>query len=185
LFENLLQWSRATNDSSKFESEAIDIKVLALSTISLYEVSAYKKEIEIECNINKPLYAWANKNLLSTVLRNLIDNAIKFTFPLGIITVNAIETSNEIVIEVADSGKGITDNEKEKLFNIQSNTSTPGTLNEKGTGLGLVLCKEFVEINGGKIWVIDNPNKGSIFKFTIPKYINLIPNSHDTEKSTS
>ena len=105
---------------------------------------------------------------MTIVLRNLIANAIKFTFQNGEILVKAEQNTNDILISVKDSGVGMSKKQIEKLFKIDSSQTTLGTNNEKGTGLGLILCREFVEIQGGKIWVESDQGKGSTFYFTIP-----------------
>jgi signal transduction histidine kinase len=106
--------------------------------------------------------------MISTVFRNLIFNAIKFTHS-GEIIISAIEKQNEIIFSISDTGVGIPKNNIEKLFRLDQNYSTLGTNNETGTGMGLILCKEFIEREGGKIWVESEVGKGSIFYFTIPQ----------------
>jgi signal transduction histidine kinase len=102
------------------------------------------------------------------VLRNLISNAIKFTHSGGQVTISSLEVNGFVEIRVSDNGIGIADNEIEKLFRIDVKVSNRGTANERGTGLGLILCKEFVERSGGKIWVESQLEKGSNFIFTLP-----------------
>ncbi len=106
--------------------------------------------------------------MIKTVLRNLISNAIKFTQTGGRITFSAKNIKNELTVKITDNGVGISKERIEKLFSISENNSTPGTQNEKGTGLGLIICKEFIEKNYGKIWVESNGGIGSSFCFTIP-----------------
>ena len=113
--------------------------------------------------------------MIDTILRNLISNAIKFTYPGGKITVSVEEKQNELLVTVSDTGVGISKENRDKLFKIDQSYSTTGTQNEKGTGLGLILCKEFVEKHGGKIWVESEVNKGSTFYFTFPTH-----NEHTT-----
>jgi signal transduction histidine kinase len=115
----------------------------------------------------------ADKNMVKTILRNLISNAIKFTNKNGSVNAGASVTVNNVEISVCDSGIGMTEETMAKLFRLDANLSTHGTENEKGTGLGLILCREFVEKHGGKIWVESEPGKGSTFKFIIP--FNNIP----------
>ena len=119
--------------------------------------------------IDKSILGYADPNILSLVLRNLILNAIKFTESGGKIEVNAHPNGNEIVVSVSDNGIGIKPEAKQSLFEKTSSYSTHGTANEKGTGLGLILCREFVEKNGGKIWMESELGKGSTFFFTLPK----------------
>ena len=106
--------------------------------------------------------------MLKTVLRNLISNAIKFTKPRGNISVFVVSEQNHVEISISDNGVGINDATRNKLFDISANIVSPGTANEKGSGLGLVLCKEFVEKLGGNIWVESKEGIGSDFKFTLP-----------------
>ena len=110
--------------------------------------------------------------MLKTVMRNLVSNAIKFTHNGGAININAEENSGNVIISVSDDGIGISPDNITKLFDISQVLSTKGTAKEKGTGLGLLLCKEFVEKHGGKIWVESEVGKGSDFKFTLPNLRN-------------
>ena len=112
---------------------------------------------------------YADSNTINLVIRNLLTNAIKFTKDSGAITISAEAPGNEWIVSVRDNGIGMTMDIQKKLFNKVNPYSTPGTANEKGTGLGLILCKEFVEKNGGRIWVESEVNKGSTFWFTVPK----------------
>jgi signal transduction histidine kinase len=112
--------------------------------------------------------------MLKTILRNLISNAIKFTRRNGKVEVKALINNNNVEIAVSDNGIGMTNETMSKLFRIDASISTRGTENEKGTGLGLFLCKEFVEKHGGKIWVESETGKGSIFKFVLPSDTNPV-----------
>jgi signal transduction histidine kinase len=111
--------------------------------------------------------------MLKTVLRNLVSNAIKFTNKYGTIIISTLETDSKMIISVLDKGVGIIPENLIKLFDITQVMTTPGTTKETGTGLGLLLCKEFVEKHGGKIWVDSVYGKGSDFKFTLPKQMGL------------
>jgi signal transduction histidine kinase len=113
--------------------------------------------------------------MIKTILRNLISNAIKFTHKNGKVEVKAMIINNQVEISVSDSGIGMTKETIAKLFRIDANLSTPGTENEKGTGLGLFLCKEFIEKHGGKIWAESESGKGSVFKLVLPSAINHKP----------
>jgi signal transduction histidine kinase len=114
------------------------------------------------------LEVFADVNMLRTVLRNLISNAIKFTNTGGHINVKSILKNNHVEISISDNGIGMNEEKHKFLFEIISNTTTLGTANENGSGLGLVLCKEFVNKNGGTIWAESEERKGSCFKFTLP-----------------
>jgi signal transduction histidine kinase len=115
------------------------------------------------------LLVFADKAMINTVLRNIISNAIKFTHPNGQIVISAEKRPDELIISISDNGIGIKKEAIGKLFRIDENQTTLGTQNEKGTGLGLIICKEFIEKHGGKIWVESAVGKGSTFYFTLPK----------------
>jgi signal transduction histidine kinase len=136
----------------------------------LLKKSADIKNIELKSNIDKKVTLIADEDMVTTILRNLITNAIKFTPKEGRITISAKEVENNFVqISVSDTGIGIEPERIEKIFRIDSANSTEGTEGEKGSGLGLILSKEFVEKHGGKIWVESQVNAGTTFHFTLPK----------------
>jgi len=168
LVENLLQWSRTQIGTTEYKPSQLDISIQTHNIVSLLRLNAEEKDIIISPKIERNLVAWADENLYNTVLRNLISNAIKFSRVGSMINVTAGVKNNMIEVSVADSGVGIRQENLEKLFLVDSNFSTKGTLNEKGTGLGLVLCKEFVEINKGNIWAESQLERGSTFYFTLP-----------------
>jgi signal transduction histidine kinase/Tfp pilus assembly protein PilF len=169
LLDNLLEWSRAQTGSIIFEPENIHLKDLVNSAVGLLENSAKKKDIIISNEIPEQIYVFADNNMINTILRNLLSNAIKFTHKKGKIKIAARDIDDFIEITIADSGVGIKPEDIKKLFGIDMGFSTVGTDNEKGTGLGLILCKEFIEKNNGKIWVESELGKGSNFIFTLPK----------------
>jgi signal transduction histidine kinase len=111
--------------------------------------------------------------MLEMVIRNLITNAIKFTPENGKVRISVTEKNHDLLVEVSDNGVGISPEDQAKLFRIDTNFSNKGTMGEGGTGLGLIICKEFIEKNNGRIWVNSNPGAGSSFFFTIP--VNLLP----------
>ncbi|NPA37478.1 MAG: sensor histidine kinase [Chlorobi bacterium] len=170
LVENLLQWSRAQLGTTKYNPEQSDIYLLSYNIISLLRLSAEEKDIVISSRMSRDLIGWVDENLFNTVLRNLLSNAIKFSRVGSMIQVTAVREGDMIKISVSDSGVGIRRENLEKLFDIGTNISTKGTFNEKGTGLGLMLCKEFVEINRGTIWAESEYGNGSTFYFTVPVY---------------
>jgi signal transduction histidine kinase len=168
ILQNLLDWSRSQTDSLNFNPERINLKALIEENISNLRLNAINKEINLHSAVEKDIFVNADKNMLNTVLRNLISNAIKFTQRGGNISISTIIDLNQVTISVKDSGTGISKENIKKLFRIDSKFQLPGTDKEIGTGLGLKLCREFVEKQGGKIWVESEENKGCDFKFTIP-----------------
>jgi signal transduction histidine kinase len=168
ILQNLLDWSRSQTDTLKFNPERTNLKALINENISNLRLNATNKEINLHSDVEKDIFINADKNMLNTVLRNLISNAIKFTQKCGNININTIIDVNQVTISVKDSGIGISEENIQKLFRIDSRFQLPGTDKEIGTGLGLKLCREFVEKQGGRIWVESEENKGCDFKFTIP-----------------
>ncbi len=136
--------------------------------MSVFGTSAQKKNIKVVCSVAKDTTVFADKHVVSTVLRNLISNALKFTNQGGIIKISSVISNNKITVSVEDNGKGISEENLEKLFRIDQSYSTKGTENETGTGLGLILCKDLITQSNGEIFVESTLGKGSIFKFTLP-----------------
>ena len=173
LLENLLEWSKAQTGKIDYKPTNLIFEGLLIDVVSLTENLAGAKNISINYKISDCLTVFADPNMLNTVLRNLISNAVKFTNRNGNITITAGRQNDEILVIVSDTGVGINENTIHKLFNISEKVSSLGTEEEKGTGLGLLLCKEFVEKHNGRIWVESIENKGSDFKFTIPLWKEL------------
>ena len=169
LLMNLLEWARLQTGRMEFSPEYIEIGALINEAVELLKDSAREKSVTISREIPRKTIAFADKTMLGTILRNLIYNAIKFTYPGGQIDISVNPKVDELEICVQDNGVGIKKAAIEKLFLIDENHTTLGTQNEKGTGLGLILCKEFIEKHGGKIWVESEIGKGSKFYFSIPK----------------
>ena len=169
LLMNLLDWASSQTGRIEFSCEYIELGALIDMVIELLNESAHQKSITIIKELPRNLLVFADKAMLSTILRNLITNAIKFTRPGGQINILADKKPDDIMISIADNGIGIKKETLGRLFRIDENTTTLGTQNEKGTGLGLILCKEFIEKHGGKIWVESEVGKGSTFSFNIPK----------------
>jgi len=170
LLGNLLEWSKSQLGSSKLSPENINLSESLNEALTLLNISAQKKQINIETNIPKETSVYADKNVLSTILRNLISNSIKFTDKNGKIKVQSFDNDDDkITITVSDNGKGINEENLKNLFRIDYSFSTKGTEDETGTGLGLILCRELINQSGGKIWVNSKLGKGSEFKFTLPK----------------
>lgn len=168
LLYNLMEWSRSQTGRLKFNPEMIEIDPLVNDVTVLLKESAQNKSIMICSEKLQNEMVYADKAMLNTVLRNLISNAIKFTFPGGKIIISAKRTAEEMVISVSDNGVGMNTDFINKLFHIEENVSTSGTQQEEGTGLGLILCKEFVDNHNGRIWVESEEGKGSTFYFTLP-----------------
>lgn len=168
LVENLLNWAHSQTDRIKLDPESLNLQHIVKEIVSLFQNIALAKTIRLESNFSQQIYVITDFNAIKTVFRNLISNAIKFTPQNGRISISAKVQGEMAEVTVADSGVGIPDENLEKLFRIDENYTTKGTDDEKGTGLGLILCKEFVEKNGGRIRVESSLNKGSRFIFTIP-----------------
>jgi signal transduction histidine kinase len=168
LLENLLEWARLRRGGVDFVPVKLNLNNVIDNCIDVLNESARKKQIELKKSVKENLEVTADTHMFDAILRNLISNAIKFTIPGGQVTVEAIINSeNYIEVRIIDSGIGMTPELKSKLFHINEKTSRPGTAGEQSTGLGLLLCKEFVEKHGGKIWVDSEVGKGSTFSFTI------------------
>jgi signal transduction histidine kinase len=170
LLDNLLQWASTQRGTIHFEPSKIDLFLLAQTTCNLLNQSAIKKSITLQNEVDEGFCIQADYNMISAIVRNLVSNAIKFTPKGGEVKLGAKMNDENRFIEiiVKDNGRGIPADVQSKLFNIEGNTSTRGTENEGGTGLGLILCKEFVEKHNGTIWVESEIGKGSTFYFTIP-----------------
>jgi len=168
LIENLLEWAR--NQTNMIECKPIKVSVFELvdDTVQILINSANDKNISIYNDINYDMKCFADPNMIKTVLRNLIANAIKYTREGGSVTITAIKKDNFLEVTVSDDGIGISNDDINRLFRIDVKFTMNGTKNEQGTGLGLIICKDFIEKNGGNIWVKSKLNHGSDFKFTLP-----------------
>jgi len=169
LLEGLLEWARTQTDRMEYEFKNIDIYKISTKTTELLKTHAHNKNISFESEIKRNKLVFADEKATETVLRNLITNAIKFTQPDGVIKIEAEDREDEVAICVSDNGIGMSEADKNKLFKIEVHHTTVGTNNEVGTGVGLILCKELVEKQGGKIWVESELEKGSKFIFTLPR----------------
>ena len=172
LLENLLDWANSQTWKIMFSPVPIKLRELFNDEYTVLNDMAIVKNIQFLSSIPDNLTIRADRNMIKTILRNLISNAIKFTHKNGKVRVKAIVEDHHVEISVSDTGIGMTNETISKLFRIDADISTKGTENEKGTGLGLFLCKEFVEKHGGKIWVESESGKGSIFKIFLPLYEN-------------
>ncbi|MDP2890844.1 MAG: HAMP domain-containing sensor histidine kinase, partial [Bacteroidota bacterium] len=169
LLNNLLQWSRSQSGLIEFKPQKIALKDTFNNAIDLFRETADAKNIELDFTFpHKELVVYADGNMLDAVMRNLISNALKFTNRGGKVHITAEAIEEFTMIKVTDNGVGLSSEIQEQLFRIDTHTSTYGTQNESGTGLGLILVSEFVAKHGGKIGVESIKGKGSTFYFTVP-----------------
>jgi signal transduction histidine kinase len=173
LLQNLLEWSRSQTGRLTFTPREIELKLVVDSSVSVLRSLADQKNIRIEMNFDDNLMLFADPQMIETVLRNLVNNAIKFTPENGLIQVAATQTDGQITICVKDSGIGISQEDAQTLFKIDSTVKRKGTNNEDGSGLGLILCREFIAKNNGTIWVSSAAGEGSSFFFTVPARVCL------------
>ena len=180
LLLNLLEWSRSQTGMVKFSPQYVEIGIMIRDVVNLFVDIAHQKRVELSIELPSKVIAFGDKDMLNTILRNLVSNAIKFSHPGGTVIISAVVQPTELTISVCDTGVGISKARIDKLFQIDQSKSTIGTQNEQGTGLGLILCKEFVEKHLGKIWVeseVENlpagKTGGSTIYFTIPLPANL------------
>lgn len=169
LLQNLLQWAINQTGQLKYKAQSIDLQEIVNEVKQEVQTNAEIKGIRIENKIDENTFVFADNKMTRLVIRNLVSNAIKFTPKGGKIKVKVKDKHKYIQLEVQDTGIGISEADQIKLFNIEEDNSKIGTSSEKGTGLGLILCKEVIEKQRGKIWVESEKNKGSSFIFTLPK----------------
>lgn len=167
LLQNLLKWSRSQSNTIEFSPLKFKLKKLVDDNIELLSGMSSEKSIRFETSVDGEIFIQADINMLRTILRNLF-NALKFSFPDSTIFVSAVKKENMVEVSVKDNGVGIEKENMAKLFVPHEHFTTYGTKNEKGTGIGLNLCKDFVERNGGKIYVESEAGKGTKFIFTVP-----------------
>lgn len=168
LLDNLLTWAKSQTGNNIFQPEKTNVTAIISELLEESESIAKIKNIALTTLQTHDIELYADVNMLKTILRNLISNAIKYTHTHGVISISAIQNQNQIEITVLDNGVGMSEEIRNKLFDIDANITTTGTANEVGSGLGLILCKEFVEIHGGQIWVHSELGKGSAFVFSLP-----------------
>jgi PAS domain S-box-containing protein len=169
LLTNLLEWSRSQTGKIKFKPELFNLTELIINVIDLVEMSAKQKSIHIDFAINTKVMILADKNMMYTIFRNLISNSIKFTPENGAISVKLAQTKKSVQASVQDTGIGISESNLQNLFRISDTYTSLGTNNEKGSGLGLILCKDFINKHKGKIQVESQLGKGSKFIVEIPQ----------------
>ncbi|MDL2330932.1 hybrid sensor histidine kinase/response regulator [Odoribacter sp. OttesenSCG-928-A06] len=169
LLENLLRWSKNQNGETTFEPIDFNLHVAVREVASLFRSNAKNKNITLNNQVDKSIIVHGDEDMIKTVLRNLISNAIKFTFPGGEINLSVTENKQQVEIAVADTGRGIKKEYQKKLLKEGMKETQYGTKNEKGSGLGLILCRDFVRMNHGKFYFTSEEGKGSTFYFTLPK----------------
>ncbi|MBN1219051.1 MAG: hybrid sensor histidine kinase/response regulator [Anaerolineae bacterium] len=176
LLENLLTWSQLQRGRIEYDPGPVELHQLVGNTVTLLQEVAQSKEIQLEQTIEDELFVYADKYMIDTVIRNLTSNALKFTPPGGQVILSARPNGflpgkkgpSWVEVSVIDTGVGISPEDIDKLFKIEVHHTTPGTAQEQGTGLGLILCREMVEKNGGHIWVESELGQGTTVKFTVP-----------------
>jgi len=184
LLENLLEWSRSQTGNIRFSPQKINVKDLITENLANLQHIKLNKNIEIHSFVTGDLEIYGDINMLNTVIRNLLNNAVKFTHRNGQVSVSAEGSDKQVTIAVKDTGIGIAKKDIGRLFRIDVQFTNFGTDQEKGTGLGLLLCKEFVEQHGGKIWVESIVGRGSEFKFTVPvreEYVEKLDKRYGVE----
>ncbi len=185
LLNNLMEWAQSQTGRMEYNPEYFDMNTILNEVILLMKDSAEQKHITLTNKILPEIQVYADTAMLGTVTRNLISNAIKFTHPNGKITVTSVVNQNELIISVIDTGVGISKERIDKLFKIGEGHSTTGTAKEQGTGLGLILCKEFIEKHGGRIWVESEQGIGSTIYFTLPYHADSVKETVVQEFATS
>ncbi|MGB0383553.1 MAG: ATP-binding protein [Ardenticatenaceae bacterium] len=176
LLENLLEWSRMQLGQMRYQPQDVSLKELIDDNLRLLAENAVKKEITLQSEVNEHLEVYADRHMLDTVIRNLISNALKFTPSGGKVTISAREDKRQhpsglerwMEVSVVDTGIGISQTDLKMLFKLDSHHTTPGTAEEQGTGLGLIICKEMVEKNGGQIWIESQLEQGTTVRFSVP-----------------
>ncbi len=168
LMENLLLWAKSQMVNSSVQKEDVNISQVVEETIQLLQLQAQAKRITLRNEIDGDFFVVADKGMISLVLRNLLSNAIKFTPEKGRVSISLSEDAQATEVSIQDTGIGIT---KEAIHKISENSyfTTPGTASEAGTGLGLMLCKEFLNMNGGELRIKSEPGKGSVFSFSLSR----------------
>lgn len=169
LMENLLDWSRIQTGNMSYEPQNTSLILILTSIKNLYYQKLKEKGISLNFDFDPEYFAYADSNMTETILRNLISNAIKFTKEFGLILISFEILDNDVLIKIKDTGVGMDEKQITKLFKLDETHSTVGTAGERGTGLGLLLCKELIEKQGGKIWIESVLNAGTTFYFTLPK----------------
>jgi len=169
LLENLLEWSRTQTDRIKYDPSHESLTRIIDETVHVLNASIKKKDLVFNSEIQEDISAYFDKNMIQTVVRNLLNNAIKFTPSGGKITISVKDNHDFLAVSISDTGVGISEEKLPMLFQFEDFHTTTGTAGELGTGLGLIICHEFIKKHGGEITVTSEQGKGSTFTFTLPK----------------
>ena len=170
ILDNLSDWSKTQRDVISFSPEKVDIAEISENISDYYKNYAQSKEIKIYSNINKNTYAYADNYMVKAIFRNLISNAVKYSNKKGNVTIDASVKDNNIEIEITDTGIGIDKTNIKELFRIDEKIIRPGTANESGSGVGLIICKDFIKRNNGSLSIDSVVNKGTKIYFTLPLF---------------
>ena len=171
LLDNLLQWSRIQGGRLTYDPVNVDLVEIVDRNVKLLKQSAIEKNIQLYNYVNSPVFAYADENMVFTIIRNLSSNAMKFTPIGGAVSISAhANEAKQVEIAISDTGIGISPQDQEKLFKMDTHHTTRGTNEEQGTGLGLILCKEMVERNTGELWIESVVEQGTTVKFTLPSH---------------
>jgi signal transduction histidine kinase len=168
LLENLLNWVRSQTGRLNVNPEPILLAEIVDHTLKLFATHIRDKKLQITTQIDEDHAAFADREMIKSVVRNLLSNAIKFTFPEGVITISTVQTANLVQLTVKDSGEGMHAETIRKILENKNTSSKSGTKNEKGTGIGLRICHEFIEKNKGRLEIKSKPGKGASFRVSLP-----------------
>ncbi len=168
MLQNLLEWTNLRNGSLKPDMKVVETGELIRQSVKECQSLALQKNITVEQQFEEGMKVMADGQMIGTVMRNLISNAIKYSHPGSTVTVSAIKSAGAVTLQVKDAGVGMSPEEQQQLFMIDSKLSRKGTRSETGSGLGLILCQEFVHLHGDSIHVSSQPGHGSLFSFRLP-----------------
>ncbi len=168
LLENLLTWARVQQGETIYEPDNVNLKEITSEIASIFKLKVDEKEINLEENVDENIEVFVDENMIKTILRNLVSNALNFTKNGGSVKIFSKTRDDEVVVTIEDNGVGISEKNLHKLLQIDKKHIGINTDGEKGTGLGLILCKEFIEKHGKEIWIESELGKGSRFNFTLP-----------------
>ncbi len=167
LLDNLLQWSKMQTGGMEAVPEIFNLTEVIADAVTIYKTTAAEKQISLVNNVQMPVMVFADINMIRTVVRNLVSNALKYTNKNGIVSISKQVGESQVTVSVQDNGIGMSSDMVERLFLLDKAFSTRGTSNEKGTGLGLILCKDLLKKNDGSLQVISEPGTGTTFLFTL------------------